>query len=135
MQTKRLELNGYILIPCFSLICVHFEQYRGDGEASMNKRVLQCQLKLRSFLTGLLWKANGKGKRTSNSIFLNSGGQRRLMAVAYKENTFGSGEANITVADPLVLSTHCQDFKPKGYCNCAVTITNTTSRSSTATEP
>ncbi|HJU45325.1 MAG TPA: alpha-2-macroglobulin family protein, partial [Chitinophagaceae bacterium] len=61
-------------------------------------------------------------------------GQVRLMAVAYKNESFGSGESAITVADPVVLSTALPRFlSPKDTVSVPVTMTNTTSKAATAT--
>src|SRR5207247_1654574 len=61
-------------------------------------------------------------------------GEVRLMAVAYKDESFGSSESAITVADPLVLSTALPRFlSPGDTVTVPVTITNTTSRSVSAT--
>src|ERR1019366_9362800 len=58
----------------------------------------------------------------------------RLMAVAYKGNSLGSKDAEMIVADPLVVSTALPRFlSPKDTVIMPVTITNTTTKSTSAT--
>ncbi len=54
-------------------------------------------------------------------------GDLRIMAVAYKDNTFGSASKNMKVADPIVISTGVPRFmSPMDEVVVPVTITNTT---------
>jgi hypothetical protein len=56
------------------------------------------------------------------------------MAVAYKGNAFGSGDANMKVADPVVISASLPRFlSPDDELEMPVTLTNTTKQSTTAT--
>jgi uncharacterized protein YfaS (alpha-2-macroglobulin family) len=56
------------------------------------------------------------------------------MALAYKDESFGSKESAMKVADPLVLSTALPRFlSPKDTVSVPVTITNTTGKNATAT--
>lgn len=54
-------------------------------------------------------------------------GDLRIMAVAYKDNAFGSASKNMKVADPIVISTGVPRFmSPMDEVVVPVTITNTT---------
>jgi len=60
-------------------------------------------------------------------------GEIRLMAVAYKDNKFGSAESKITVADPIVISTGLPRFlSPGDTAYVSVNLTNTTEKSTSA---
>lgn len=61
-------------------------------------------------------------------------GDLRIMAVAYKDNAFGSASKNMKVADPIVISTGVPRFmSPMDEVVVPVTITNTTKNSTTVT--
>ncbi|MBC7829630.1 MAG: alpha-2-macroglobulin family protein [Chitinophagaceae bacterium] len=135
--TKALEVNGYNLYPLlFPELRSLISSTGGDGEASMNKRVNPMpakRIKVVSYWSGIV-KANGSGEAGFEFDVPQFSGQLRLMAVAYKGNSFGSAESTITVADPLVLSTALPRFlSPKDTVTVPVTITNTTGKSATAT--
>lgn len=60
-------------------------------------------------------------------------GEIRLMAVAYKDTRFGSADAKITVADPIVISTGLPRFlSPGDTAYVSVNLTNTTEKSASA---
>lgn len=135
--TKALEVNGYNLYPLlFPELRTMISSTGGDGEASMNKRVNPMpakRIKVVSYWSGIV-KADGSGEAGFEFDIPQFSGQLRLMAVAYKQNAFGNAESTITVADPLVLSTALPRFlSPKDTVTVPVIITNTTSRSTTAT--
>jgi uncharacterized protein YfaS (alpha-2-macroglobulin family) len=61
-------------------------------------------------------------------------GDLRVMAVAYKDNAFGSANANMKVADPIVISAGVPRFlTPGDQFNLPVTISNTTKQLATVT--
>jgi len=131
-----LEVNGYNLYPLlFPELRASLSSTGGDGEASMNKRVNPMpakRIKVVSYWSGIV-KADGNGEASFEFDVPQFSGQLRLMAVAYKGNTFGSNESTITVADPIVLSTALPRFlSPKDTVTVPVTITNTTTQSTTA---
>ncbi len=135
--TKALEVNGYNVYPLlFPELRTLISSTGGDGEASMNKRVNPMpakRIKVVSYWSGIV-KANGSGEASFEFDIPQFSGQVRLMAVAYKDNSFGSAESNIAVADPIVLSTALPRFlSPKDTVTVPVTITNTTNKSTTAT--
>ena len=135
--TKALEVNGYNLYPLlFPELRTILSSTGGDGEADMNKRVNPMpakRIKVVSYWSGIV-KANGSGEAGFEFDIPQFSGQLRLMAVAYKDNSFGSAESNVTVADPIVLSTALPRFlSPKDTVSVPVTITNTTTKATTAT--
>jgi uncharacterized protein YfaS (alpha-2-macroglobulin family) len=88
-----------------------------------NKRV-----KLVSYWSGIM-QANGNGEANIEFDVPAFSGQLRLMAVAYKDDRFGSADAVMTVADPLVLSTALPRFlSPGDTVSVPVTISNTTGK-------
>jgi uncharacterized protein YfaS (alpha-2-macroglobulin family) len=132
---KALEVNGYNLYPLlFPELRTMLSSTGGDGEASMNKRVNPMpakRIKVVSYWSGIV-KANGNGEAGFEFDIPQFSGQLRLMAVAYKGNTFGSAESNMTVADPIVLSSALPRFlSPKDSVTVPVTITNTTNQPTT----
>ena len=134
---KALEVGGYNLYPLlFPELRTLLSSTGGDGEASMNKRVNPMparRVKVVSYWSGIV-KANGNGEAGFEFEVPQFSGQLRLMAVAYKDNSFGNAESNITVADPIVLSTALPRFlSPKDTVTVPVTITNTTTKPTNAT--
>jgi uncharacterized protein YfaS (alpha-2-macroglobulin family) len=56
-------------------------------------------------------------------------GKLRLMAVAYKDKSFGHAEGFMTVSDPIVISmTSPRVLSPGDWFNCRVTLMNTTDK-------
>ena len=133
---KALEVKGYNLYPLlFPELRTMISSTGGDGEADMNKRVNPMpakRIKVFSYWSGIV-KANGSGEAGFEFDVPQFSGQIRLMAVAYRDNSFGSAESNITVADPIVLSTALPRFlSPGDTVTVPIIITNTTSKSTTA---
>src|SRR5690606_38153612 len=78
----------------------------GDADVAMSKRVNPMpskRVKILSFWSGM--KTAGRNGEASFEIDLPEfSGEVRFMAVAFKNNSFGSAEKAMKVADPLVLS-------------------------------
>jgi alpha-2-macroglobulin len=134
---KSLEVNAYDLYPLlFPELKARLSSTGGDGDVEMNKRTNPMpakRIQVVSYWSGIV-KANGSGEAEFEFDIPAFSGEIRLMAVAYKDESFGSGESAITVADPLVLSTALPRFlSPKDTVTVPVIITNTTSRSTAAT--
>lgn len=134
---KALEVNGYDLYPLlFPELKATLSSTGGDGEVEMDKRTNPMpakRVKIVSYWSGIA-KADGGGEASFEFDIPQFSGEVRLMAVAYKDESFGSGEAAMTVADPLVLSTALPRFmSPGDTVTVPVTITNTTNRSASAT--
>jgi uncharacterized protein YfaS (alpha-2-macroglobulin family) len=106
----------------------------GDG-FDLSKRTNPMQnkrVKLVSYWSGIT-DANGNGEANFEFDVPQFSGQLRLMAVAYKDASFGSSELNMTVADPVVVSTALPRFlSPKDTVVMPVTVSNTTKNSTNA---
>ncbi len=74
-------------------------------------------------------KANGSGVAEFEFDVPQFSGEIRLMAVAFKDEKFGSAESTTTVADPIVLSSALPRFiSPGDTVLLPVTISNTTNK-------
>lgn len=135
--SKALEVNGYDLYPLlFPELRARLSSTGGDGEMDMSKRTNPMpakRIRIVSYWSGIA-QANGSGEASFEFDIPQFSGEVRLMAVAYKNESFGSGESAITVADPLVLSTALPRFlSPKDTVTVPVIITNTTNKATSAT--
>lgn len=133
---RALEVNGYDLYPLlFPETRASLSSTGGDGESDMKKRVNPMpakRIKIVSYWSGIA-KANGSGEVEFEFDIPQFSGEVRLMALAYKNESFGSKESAMTVADPIVLSTALPRFlSPGDTVMMPVTITNTTSGTATA---
>jgi alpha-2-macroglobulin len=134
---KALEVAGYDMYPLlFPEIRARLSSTGGDGDLEMNKRVNPMQnkrIKIVSYWSGIA-QANGSGEASFEFSIPQFSGEVRLMAVAYKNESFGSSETAMKVADPLVLSTALPRFlSPGDTALVPVTISNTTSKATNAT--
>ncbi|HEY4336048.1 MAG TPA: MG2 domain-containing protein [Puia sp.] len=134
---RALEVNGYDLYPLlFPEVKPTLSSTGGDGESDMKKRVNPMpakRIKIVSYWSGIA-TANGSGEAEFEFDIPQFSGQVRLMAVACKDDRFGSKESAITVADPIVLSSALPRFmSPGDTVTMPVTITNTTGSSASAT--
>jgi len=133
---RALEVGGYDLYPLlFPEIKASLSSTGGDGEGDLKKRVNPMpakRIKLVSYWSGIA-QANGSGEAEFEFDIPQFSGELRLMALAYKNERFGSKEENMKVADPIVLSTALPRFlSPGDTVTVPVTITNTTSGAATA---
>jgi uncharacterized protein YfaS (alpha-2-macroglobulin family) len=136
-SAKALEVNGYDLYPLlFPELKATLSSTGGDGDLEMNKRTNPMpakRFKIVSYWSGTTKTGLGGDAEFEFDIPQFSG-EVRLMAVAFKDESFGSSETTMTVADPLVLSTALPRFlSPGDTVNVPVTITNTTKNSASAT--
>ncbi|WP_276481847.1 alpha-2-macroglobulin family protein [Paraflavitalea pollutisoli] len=134
---KALEVQAYDMYPLlFPELRARLSSTGGDGDLDMNKRTNPMpakRIKIVSYWSGIA-KADGSGVASFEFDIPQFSGEVRLMAVAYKDESFGSSESAITVADPLVLSTALPRFlSPGDTATVPVTITNTTAKSTSAT--
>jgi uncharacterized protein YfaS (alpha-2-macroglobulin family) len=131
-QKRALEIDAYdiyqLLLPEVKGN-VNLLSTGGDGE--MVKRLNPLpnkRVKLVSYWSGIT-DASGNAEADFKFDIPQFSGQLRLMAVAYKDASFGSAESYMTVADPLVVSTSLPRFlSPKDAVEVPVTISNTTSK-------
>ena len=134
---RALEVNGYDMYPLlFPELRAKLSSTGGDGDLEMSKRTNPMpnkRIKIVSYWSGIA-KANGSGEAEFEFDIPQFSGEIRLMAVAYKNESFGSKDLGMKVADPIVLSTAMPRFlSPKDTVSVPVTITNTTNKSATAT--
>src|SRR5258708_226480 len=132
---RALEVNGYDLYPLlFPETRPSLSSTGGDGESDMKKRVNPMpakRIKIVSYWSGIA-KANGSGEAEFEFDIPQFSGEVRLMALAYKNESFGSKESLMTVADPIGLSTALPRFLSPGD-TVMMPVTTTTTAAGTAT--
>ncbi|MBS1601416.1 MAG: alpha-2-macroglobulin family protein, partial [Bacteroidetes bacterium] len=133
---RALEVTGYDLYPLLlPEVRPGLSSTGGDEESDMKKRVNPMpakRIKILSYWSGIT-QANGSGEAEFEFDVPQFSGQVRLMAVAYKNESFGSSASEMTVADPIVLSPALPRFmSPGDTVSMPVTITNTTAGSASA---
>lgn len=130
-QKKALGVQAYDVYPLLFPELRNRMSTGGDGNLELEKRINPMpakRVKIVSYWSGLK-KANGSGIADFEFDVPQFSGELRLMAVAYKDETFGSAEAPMTVADPIVLSAALPRFlSPGDTALMPVTITNTTAK-------
>ncbi|MCW5906958.1 MAG: alpha-2-macroglobulin family protein [Chitinophagales bacterium] len=132
---RALEINAYDLYPLlFPELKGNLSSVGGDG-FDLSKRTNPMQnkrVKLVSYWSGIA-DVNSSGEANFEFDIPQFSGQLRLMAVAYKDAAFGSTDFNMTVADPVVVSTALPRFlSPKDTVLMPVTISNTTKNATEA---
>ncbi len=132
---RALEVNSYDLYPLlFPELGSMLSSTGGDG-FDMSKRTNPLQnkrVKLVSYWSGIM-DASGSGNTEFEFDVPQFSGQLRIMAVAYKNESFGNAEVNMTVADPIVISTALPRFlSPKDTVLMPVTLSNTTKNTTNA---
>jgi len=132
-QKKALQVAAFDLYPLlFPELRAKFSSTGGDGELGMDKRVNPMpakRIKIVSYWSGIQ-KANGSGEASFEFSIPQFSGEIRLMAVAYKDQSFGTSENTMTVADPIVISTALPRFlSPGDTVTVPVTLSNTTAKS------
>ncbi len=134
-ERKALGVDAYDLYPLlFPELRARLSSTGGDG-GEMEKRnnpIPNKRIKIVSYWSGVQ-KANGSGEASFEFDVPQFSGEIRLMAIAYKDEKFGSGESNITVADPVVISTGLPRFlSPGDTVSVPVTLSNTTKNTANA---
>lgn len=107
----------------------------GDGgfDGSRVNPMMARRVKNVSFWSGIK-QADGNGNVKYDIDIPQFSGDIRVMAVAYKDNSFGNAEAHIKVADPIVISTALPRFlSPGDEFFMPVSLSNTTGRDANAT--
>ena len=131
-QKQALAVTAYDIYPLlFPELRARLSSTGGDGELSMDKRVNPMpakRFKIVSYWSGIK-KADNSGAAEFEFDIPQFSGEIRLMAVAYKDEKFGSAEATTTVADPIVLSSSLPRFlSPGDTALVPVSISNTTGK-------
>ncbi|MFL5788264.1 MAG: alpha-2-macroglobulin family protein [Flavisolibacter sp.] len=132
-QKKALEVTSYDMYPLlFPELRARLSSTGGDGDISLEKRINPMpakRIKIMSYWSGLQ-KANSNGIAEFEFDVPQFSGEIRLMAVAFKDEKFGSSESTTTVADPLVLNAGLPRFiSPGDTVLIPVNISNTSSHS------
>ncbi|UCH15806.1 MAG: hypothetical protein JSV22_07520, partial [Bacteroidales bacterium] len=131
-RKRALEVNSYDIYPYLFPEVGTIKSQTGGGGPEMKKRVNPLKskrIKLVTFWSGIL-ETNSRGEAEYEINIPQFSGDLRIMAVTYKGKTFGSGSANMKVADPLVISTALpRFFSPRDSVEVPVILTNTTGNS------
>lgn len=131
---RALEVNSYDLYPFLFPEMTSRSSSGGDGY-DLEKRVNPLsnnRVKLVAFWSGIL-KTNSNGEATYEIDLPKFSGDLRIMAVAYKDKSFGSASANMKVADPLVVTSGLpRFFSPGDEIEMPINISNTTSKNANA---
>lgn len=136
-QKRALEVDSYDLYPFLfpELSIASLSSVGGDGY-DLEKRINPLsngRVKLVAFWSGIK-KADSGGEVTFEVDIPQFSGDLRVMAVAYKDEAFGSANKNMKVADPLVISTALPRFaSPNDELVVPVNITNTTKQTANVT--
>lgn len=134
-QKRALQVAAYDMYPLlFPEVRGRLSSTGGDGDLSLDKRVNPMparRFKLMSYWSGLK-KVDGSGVADFEFDIPQFSGQVRLMAVAFKDERFGSSESTTSVADPIVISSSLPRFiSPGDTVQVPVMISNTTGRTAT----
>ncbi|TGE07831.1 alpha-2-macroglobulin family protein [Hymenobacter fodinae] len=128
-QKRALEVQAYDVYP-FLLPELGTSSTGGDGY-DLSRRttpVPNRRVKLLAKWSGVL-TADASGKVRYKLQVPQFSGAVRIMAVAYKNDAFGSAEHTMRVADPVVISTALPRFlSPGDTIDVPVTLTNTTNQ-------
>jgi len=129
-RKRALSVNSYNIYPyLFPEIEMKTGKEGGDSGEELQKRVnpmTNKRFKLVSFWSGIL-TSDGNGNIEYEIDIPQFSGDLRIMAVAYNGKAFGSGSANMKVADPVVISAALPRFlSPKDTVEMSVNLSNTT---------
>lgn len=136
-QKRALEVGSHdlyaLLYPELSLKSA--SSTGGDGY-DLERRVNPLsngRIKLVSLWSGIL-NAGSDGEAEFTVDIPQFSGDLRIMAIAYKDNAFGSANSNMKVADPIVISTGAPRFlTPSDQLDLPVNLSNTTKQPATIT--
>ncbi len=134
-RKRALEVQSYNIYP-FLLPEIDLQSGKPGGGAGpdLQKRLNPLpnkRVKLVSFWSGIQ-KTNNRGIVDFDIDIPQYSGDLRIMAVAFKNNAFGSNHTNMKVADPIVLSVPLPRFlSPMDTVEIPVMMSNTTSKNAT----
>ncbi len=130
---RALEVNTYDVYP-YLFPELHSSRPGGDG-MNLQKRInplTNKRVKLVSFWSGVM-ETNNRGEATYEIDIPQFSGDLRIMAVAAKGKAFAGAQANMKVADPLVVSVALpRFFSPRDTVEVPVVLTNTTKKATNA---
>lgn len=135
-QKRALEITSHDLYPyLFPELVGNGMLTGGDGGFDLSKRInplANKRVKLLSYWSGTL-KSDSKGMVNYEVDIPQFSGDLRVMAVAYKDARFGSSDAHIKVADPVVINSGLPRFlSPRDTITVPVTLANTTAKAADA---
>lgn len=135
-QRRALEVTSHDLYAqLFPELTISGTSTSGGDGYDLERRINPLsngRTELVSFWSGHL-KANGSGDVTFDVNIPQFSGDLRIMAVAYKDNAFGSATKNMKVADPIVISAGLPRFlSPGDELVLPVNISNTENKATTA---
>jgi hypothetical protein len=127
---RALRVESFDIYPwLFPEISSNSSVVGGDASMAGEKRlspVTSKRVKLVSFWSGTL-QADATGKVNFEIEIPQFSGQLKVMAVGYKGDAFGSAEKDMTVADPIVISSSLPRFlSPGDTIRIPVMLANTT---------
>lgn len=129
---RALEVDMYTIYPYLFPEVTSL----GGGFDDISKRVnplTNKRIKLVSVWSGII-HTNTFGNAEFSFQIPQFSGSLRVMAVAYDGKKFGATEKNITVADPIVISTGAPRFvAPNDELTIPITVSNTTKTKTPAT--
>ena len=131
---RALEVSSHNIYPfLFPELSRKKSSAAGDGY-DLSKRVNPFTSKRVNLIA--LWSGIIKASGTQATYTIDIpqfSGDLRVMAVCYKNKSFGSAEKHIKVADPIVVSSALPRFaSPGDTLTIPVTLTNTTAKTATA---
>jgi uncharacterized protein YfaS (alpha-2-macroglobulin family) len=132
---RALEVNSYDLYPRVLPELNSLSMSSMAGDEALNGRLNpegNKRVHILAYWSGTL-KADRNGNAEYNINIPEFSGSLRVMAVAYKDNKFGSNHKNMVVADPMVVSTSLPRFmSPNDENMLNVILSNTTSQNAKA---
>lgn len=134
-QKRALEVSSHNLYPKLFPELKAMQRNYGADYYDLGKRLnplANKRVKPVSFWSGTL-RTNGSGEVRYTVDIPQFSGELRIMAVAAKDNAFGSASASMTVADPIVISTALPRFlSPNDEIEVPVMLANTTTNNAQA---
>jgi uncharacterized protein YfaS (alpha-2-macroglobulin family) len=135
-QKRALEVTSHDIYPyLFPEMVANGMLTGGDGGYDLSKRVnplTNKRVKLVTYWSGTL-KSDSKGMVNYEVSVPQFSGDLRVMAVAYKDARFGSSDAHIKIADPVVINSGLPRFlSPRDTITVPVTLANTTAKAADA---
>ncbi|QRR02978.1 alpha-2-macroglobulin family protein [Dyadobacter sandarakinus] len=136
-QKRALEVTSHDLYAqLFPELKISGASSSGGDGYDLERRINPLsngRTELVAFWSGVL-TADGSGNATFDVNVPQFSGDLRIMAVAYKDNAFGSATRNMKVADPIVISTGAPRFlSPGDELTLPVNISNTEKKTADAT--
>ncbi|WP_448518958.1 alpha-2-macroglobulin family protein [Rhodoflexus sp.] len=134
-QKRALEVSSHNLYPKLFPELKAMQRNYGADYYDLGKRLnplANKRVKPVSFWSGTL-RTNGSGEARYTVDIPQFSGELRIMAVAVKDNAFGSASAAMTVADPMVISAALPRFlSPNDEIEVPVMLANTTAKNAQA---